>query len=496
MKKLSIIAVMLLLVPAVAGAQVKPVPPVPPPPPPAAPPTPPSPVVIPSLSGTFMIDAELMQERARALTERAMMDVDRLRADAEGLRATTFANDFAFDFQDARIATAWAQADSERSTYDRGQSLLSQRQYEQAIVQFDKAIAAKGTHTDGALYWKAFAQFKLGRSADGTATLAELQKSFKDSKYLPDAKVLDAEIKRMGGQAARPEAEDDEDLKLLALQGLINSDPERAIPLVQGVLSSAGSLKLKDRALYVLALSNSAQAHTLLVSIAKNGTPDLQAKAVNYLGINRGRTGGKTTVAELVEIYNSSQNDTVKRSVISAIGAASGMSNFTYAIASTGQNVNIVTREAAARDAANRTEATAPNTEGQTALWTIYQRESNKDLKGQILSTLGAMGAYDRVIEVAKSEKDADIRNRAIRSLGNMRSEKSGSALAELYPSLPDADAKKAAISALANQNNAEALIAIARKETDRELKRAIVERLVNMPKNKAAQDYLMEIIK
>lgn len=429
MKKMSMIAVMLLLVPVVAGAQVKPVPPVPPSPP----------------SDQYRLIAQFAPER---------------------------------------------------STYDRGQSLLSQRQYEQAIVQFDKTIAAKGTHTDGALYWKAFAQFKLGRSADGTATLAELQKSFKDSKYLSDAKVLESEIKRMGGQAARPESEDDEDLKLLALQGLINSDPERAIPLVQGVLSSAGSLKLKDRALYVLALSNSAQAHTILVSIAKSGTPDLQAKAVNYLGINRGRTGGKTSIAELVDIYNSSQNDIVKRSVISAIGSTSGMSSYAYSVSSTGQNMNVVSSAMAAREAANKSDAAATNTEGQTALWTIYQRESNKDLKGQILSTLGAMGAYERVIEVAKSEKDADIRNRAIRSLGNMRSEKSGAALAELYPTLPDVDAKKSAIMALVNQNNAEALIAIARKESNRELKRTIVERLVNMPKSKAAQEYLMEIIK
>ena len=41
-----------------------------------------------------------------------------------------------------------------------------------------------------------------------------------------------------------------------------------------------------------------------------------------------------------------------------------------------------------------------------------------------------------------------------------------------------------------------QALVTLARKESDFQLKRMIVERLVNMPKNKAAQDYLMEIIK
>lgn len=478
MKKLSLIAMMFLLVPVVAGAQVKPLPP-PPPPPPTAPPAPPAPpVVIPSLNGTYMLDAELLQERARALTERAM--------------ANTFGDDMAQTLSGA-MGQTFSQADSERSAYDRGQSLLSARQYEQAITQFEKAIAAKGSRTDGAIYWKAFAQYKLGRSSDANATLAELQKSFKDSKYLSDAKALEAEVKRTSGQAARPENEDDEDLKLLALQGLINSDPERAIPLVQGVLSSAGSLKLKDRALFVLAQSNSAQAHTILITTAKSGTPDLQLKAINYVAISRGRDTSKTTLAELLDIYNASQNDSVKRAVISAIGNSNqrGFMVSTYTGSASGQM-------AAARSDAARGEAaaTAANTEAQTALWSLYAKESSKDLKGQILSTLGAMGASDRIIEVARSEKDAELRNRAIRSLGNMRSERSGQTLIELYPTLTDVDAKKAVISALMGQNNGEGLVAIVRKETNFELKKRVVENLTNMPKNKAAQDYLMEIIK
>jgi len=427
--------------------------------------------------------------------------------DAERLRTMSFAYANNYDLAQTMSGTmgqTFGQGNSERSFYDRGQSALSEHQYEQAITRFDQAIAAKGTRTDGALYWKAFAQFKLGRSADADATLAELQKSFKESKYLPDAKALEAEIKRTGGQAARPENEDDEDLKLLALQGLINSDPERAIPLVQGVLTSANSLKLKDRALYVLALSNSAQAHTILVNTAKNGTPDLQVRAINYLGVNRGREGAKTSIAELVDIYSVSQSDSVKRAVINAIGASGGRTRFiTSVLTSGGQNNLTFAREDAARaevvraDAA-RAESTAAsaNTEAETALWSIYQNETSKDLKSQILSTLGSMGAYDRIIAVVKTEKDADLRAVSIRSLGNMRMDRSGAALAELYPSLPDVNTKKSAIHALANQNNAEALIAIARKETDRELKRTIVERLANMPKNKAAQDYLMEIIK
>jgi len=114
----------------------------------------------------------------------------------------------------------------------------------------------------------------------------------------------------------------------------------------------------------------------------------------------------------------------------------------------------------------------------------------------QILSALGNMGAYDKVVEVAKTEKDAEVRNRAIRSLGNMRADRSGTALSDIYGSLSDVDAKKAVISGLANQNNAEAMIAIYRKESNFEIKKQIVSSLGNMPKNEAAKAFLLEILK
>jgi TolA-binding protein len=523
MKKLSLIAVLSLLVPAAAGAQVVPVPPVPPAEPvPAVKPMPTPRVVIPSLDGTYAIDADLLRERAQMAAELGAADAkmafdqarvlnqedlqaikenarrqaeamrmsqddirraaENARQEVERVRPMIYSGDFDFNFSQTMstgFGQSFGQSDAERSYYDRGQSALSQRQYEQAITRFDQAIAAKGTRTDGALYWKAFAQFKLGRSADANATLAELQKSFKESKYLSDAKALESDIKRMSGQPVRPENEDDEDLKLLALQGLINSDPERAIPLVQGVLSSAGSLKLKDRALYVLALSPSPQAHTILVNTAKSGTPDLQVIAIQRL------RGSKTTSAELMDIYNGSQNDDVKRAIIRSLGSSGDRAALVSVIS--GTTVNTLRNEAVSQ---------LGSAQGQNELWTIYQKETNKDLKQQILSTLGGIGAYDRVIEVARTEKDTDLRNRALRSLGNMRAERSGQALVEIYATLPDVDAKRSVIQGLANQNNADAIITLARKETVWDLKKMMVEKLTNMPKNKAAQDYLMEIIK
>lgn len=507
MKTLMTLALVVVMTPAIAGAQTpKPAPVVPMPPPVAAlpAPRPVTTVVIPDLAELAAIDLQELRSRAieaemqaataqsltgaraEALADASRRAMDEARQKMEELR---IARPFGFDGYDLNMAQTFAStwsSDNERSFYERGQSALSQRQYEQAITRFDQAIALKGTRTDGALYWKAWAQYKLGRSSDATATLAELQKSFKDSKYVSDAKVLEAEVKKAAGQPMRPENQDDEDLKLLAIMSLQNSDPERAIPLLQGVLNSAGSLKLKDRALYVLALSSQPQAHTMLVNIAKGGNPDLQLKAIRYLATSNRSGKNPNANQELMEIYNAASSVDVKTAVLQAFGSSGDRAALVSVLSGTTET-----------DIRRVGISQLGSAQAGPELWAMYQKETNKDLKMQILRTLGSMGAYDKIIEVARTEKDPDVRSSAIRSLGSMKADRSGAALSEIYAT-QDADGKKAVIAGLANQNNAEALVAIARKETDFELKKRIIQTLSNgsMSKNKVAQDYLMEILK
>jgi HEAT repeat protein len=494
-------AVMCVVMPAIAGAQTPKPAPVPPAPMPAPAPKVMPTVVVPELADLYQFDAQELKARAmmaaeqaqalsinrEAISEASRKAMEDARAQMENLRVAKFDRPFLYDMNfnfDQQFATTYS-SDSERSFYERGKSALDQRQYEQAITRFDQAIALKGTRQDGAMYWKAFAYYKLGRSAEATATLNDLQKQFKDSKYSKDAKALEAEVKRSAGQPVRPENEDDDDLKLLAIQSLQNSDPDRAIPLLENVLNSATSLKVKNRALYVLALSSQPQAHTILVNIAKGGTPDLQLTAIRYLAQNSRNGKNPTTSAELKEIYNSAQNDDVKRAVLQAFG-------------SSGDRMAIVSLMGGTQVMDLRREGINQlgNAQAGPELWEMYQKEQDKQLKMSILSALGNMGAYDKIIEVAKTEKDADLRRRAIRSLGNMRAERSGAALSEIYGSLSNVDDKKAVVRSLSNQNNADAMIAIYRKESNFEIKKQIVSSLGNMPKNEAAKAFLLEILK
>ncbi|MBA2301758.1 MAG: hypothetical protein H0W08_03925 [Acidobacteria bacterium] len=67
--------------------------------------------------------------------------------------------------------------------------------------------------------------------------------------------------------------------------------------------------------------------------------------------------------------------------------------------------------------------------------------------------------------------------------------------LVEIYNTERDPSVKKTVISALGMQNNATALVAIARKETDSTLKKEIVSRLSHMGNSKVATDYMLEIL-
>jgi HEAT repeat protein len=473
MKRLLTIAAVLIL-PASAWAQVPvPVPPVPPAPPaPVVAPAPvPAPrIIAPGFGDAFLYEAQIINAQEAMERARVVMDENRWKFE-----------DMKFDFnwdQESRSLLSL----TGRTAYDNGISLLSRRDYERAIVRFDQVITEKAARADAALYHKAYALYRLGRSGDATATLAMLKKDHPKSAYLKDAGVLEAAVRESAGQPPRPEQADDDELKLLALNALQHTDPERALPLLEGVLNGANSLQLKQRAIFVLAQSTQPRAREILMNLAKGGgNPDLQKYAIRYVA-----SGGKrgATSTELRAIYDSTQDPDIKRAVIQAWGQSGDL----VSLVSVAGSADRALRSAAVSQISN---AGATN-----ELWAIYQKEQDRELKLSILSRLGSMGAADRLSEVIKNERDAELRRRAIRSLGSMRAERSGAMLADLYSREEDVDNKKAIIAGLSSQSNGEALVAIARKETNMTLKRDIVSRLSNMSRNKAAMDYMLEIIK
>ena len=104
-------------------------------------------------------------------------------------------------------------------------------------------------------------------------------------------------------------------------------------------------------------------------------------------------------------------------------------------------------------------------------------------------------GDADKLIELAKSERDPELRKTAIHNLGLMKRAGTTEALTSIYASDTSPDVKKAVINALFLQQNATALVTLARAEKNIELKKEIVQKLSVM-KSKEATDYLLELLK
>jgi HEAT repeat protein len=364
--------------------------------------------------------------------------------------------------------------------YDDGREALDDEKYEQAREKFSELAKANGPQTDVALYWQAYAEQRLGQRQIALATIADLKRRFPESRWQKDASALEIETRQNTGQPARPEAQGDEELKMLAIQSLMNSDPERAMPLLEKVLQGSATPKEKAKALFVLAQSGSQQGRDIIGRIAKGqSNPELQRKAVEYLGIFGGAESRKT----LADIYASSADASLKRSILRS-----------YMIG--GDKERLFAAAKSEKDPALRGEAIRQLglVGGQSELEQLYKTEASPEVRRQLLQAFFLAGDANKLLEAARNEKDPDVRRTAVRNLGLINTGDSGKALRELYGKETDRGIREEVLNAYFIQGNATELVAIARAEKDPGLKRMAMQKL-SLMQSKEASDYMMEIL-
>lgn len=367
-----------------------------------------------------------------------------------------------------------------RDDYHRGQSALDKHEYADAVEYFNSVIEAKGDRADGALYWRAYADNKLGKRQEALATLAELRRTYPNSRWLEDAQALEVEVKQASGARVSPEGVMDEDTKLLILNGLMESDPERALPTLEKLLKSSNSPKVKERALFVLAQSHSQKSHELVAQVAKGRyNPDLQAKAVEYLSI----FGGKENAQILQDVYKSTGDAQLKRSVLHGF-MISGNRAAVLAVAKT------ETDPALRVDAIQQLAVMG----GAADMLQLYTPNAPADVKRAVLHGLFISGQADKLVEIARNDRDPEMRREAVKMIGTMGRGKAGDGLTALYPKETDPSVKREILRAMFIQGNAPGLIEAARKEKDLDLKREAVQNLSHM-NSKEARDFLLEML-
>jgi HEAT repeat protein len=372
--------------------------------------------------------------------------------------------------------------DREDERYDRGTEALDEQRWDEAVRAFDEVAGMGGRRADAALYWKAYAQRKAGRTAEALTTIAELRRKAPQSRWLKEAQALEQEIRQSSGQRMTPETTADEDLKLLALDGLMQTQSSRAIPMLREFLATNKSPKLRDRALFVLSQSQEPEARALLVEIARGRTqPDLQRKAIQNLGL----FGGSESRQALSDIYASTDDIAVKKAVLQAF-MVSGEKGRVLAAARSEKSPEL------RRSAIHQLGAMG----AQEELWELYRAESDVAVKKDILQGMFIGGGAERLIELARTETQPELRRTVVHNLGLLGGARTGPTLVAMYASsASDPALRRTILNALFIQNNVDALIQIARTEKDPEMRREAVQKL-SLMNSKAATDFLMELLK
>ena len=309
--------------------------------------------------------------------------------------------------------------------YDQARTAIENNQFDLAVREFNRLTEQVKNYSraDAALYWKAYGQSKLTLDEDALKTITELSKQFANSPWVRDAKALAVEIQQAVGQPVSADLQNDEELKLLALRGVMQTDPDKGVQVIEKMLAGGATPRVRDRALFVLAQSRAPKAHDIIANTAKNNAnPDMQIRAIRYLGMMR--TSDYDDL--MAGIYRSSADISVKRAILQS----------------------------------------------------YFQN-----------------GSTDRLSELARTEKDVDLRRTAIRNLGMMNRPGTTETLVGIYKSDSSADVRREVVNSLFMHHDAKALVDLARAEKDPALKREIVSKLSVM-KAPEATDYMLELLK
>lgn len=365
--------------------------------------------------------------------------------------------------------------------YGDGRRALNEERWRDAVSLFDRVAKLRAEHAEGSLYWKAYAQNKQDQSANALSTCEDLRRQYPQSRWLQECGALQIEIRGKSGDPVPPQTQQNDDLKLLALNALMQQDPAQAMPILQKVIAGNQPDEIKARALFVLAQSRSPQADALISQIAHGQSGQaLQIRAIRVIAAAR----GEKAAATLSDIYQHSSSVEVKEAVLKS-----------YLIAGNSAPLLEVARQEGNPELLAAAIHTLGAMQAVQDLLGLYHSTSSAQTKEEILNALIASGhnGVAPLTEIVQSEQDAQLLRRAIRNLGIAGGSAAAPVLVATYRK-GDLESKRAAGQALFLANDVHDLVALARAENDSSMKQYLVRQL-GLMQDPEATAYLQEIL-
>jgi HEAT repeat protein len=401
------------------------------------------------------------------------------------------------------------------SLYRAARAALNANDYRLAAQRFREIRQRypRSAYAGDALYWEAFALYRLGGSENLRAALQRLERQGREHPSAGtrgDAGALStrvrgelarlgdseaaAQVTRQASRAAQSCPSEDEDARTAALNALLQMNSEQALPILSQVLARRDecSAPLREKAVFIISQKRAAETEETLLRVARTDpSADVREKAVFWLS----QVPTDRAVAVLEQILRSSTDDGVREKAIFALSQ--------HRSARASQLLRAAAEEDGLPDEL-REKAIFWLGQGQSAdqsafLKSLYGRLSSPDLKEKVLFSLSQQeGAENRrwLLELAANEREPlEMRKKAVFWAGQ-----SGAALtelSELYDRLTTREVREQVIFVLSQRSEAAAvdrLIQIARSERDPELRRKAIFWLGQSEDPRVAQ-VLLEII-
>jgi HEAT repeat protein len=262
--------------------------------------------------------------------------------------------------------------------------------------------------------------------------------------------------------AAFAQADDNEELKITALEALISAPPERALPIAQRVLEGEGSDELKSRALFILSQIDEPASLDLLNQIARSSSGELQLEAIRMLGIN----GHPTAIAGLADIYAGGDGN-VKEAVLEA-----------YLIA---DNPDAIYEIAVNTENPEEFENAVEMLGAMGATDQLRNLRERRDMSEQLVEAYAIAGATEELKGMAMDASDPVTQLKAIEALGIVGGPEVDALLVEIYRSNSNPDIREAALHGMLIAGHDQGVLDLFRESNDATEKKQLLEMLVMM---------------
>ena len=341
--------------------------------------------------------------------------------------------------------------------YEQGRAALDRKEWERAESLFREVAKGGGPKADDALYWRAYALGKLSRVDQALRVLDELQRKHPDSPWIDDAEALHDELRGEVAVDAK-----DSDLKSLALLGLVQADPERALPHLEKFLKSDRSVSDKEQALFMLLQTDHPRATEIVVGIAKDPQrePELRAAAVRSLGV----AGGESSGERLGEVYRSATDMGIKRAVLDAY-MVGGFDDELLAVAKSETHSELRSHAIQMLGAMG----------AEDALDKLAAELKGSDTRQALLQAYMVSGNGARLFEIARASRDPREREQAIQLLGAMGATQE---LEQLYAGEPSREVRRTLLQSFMVAGHAGPVARAARDASDPELRQEAIQLL------------------